>query len=641
LAAGAIALAAAPAGAHALAQSSDPPAGATLQRAPTEVTVTFGEQPDAKLSSLRVLDTGGQDHTTGHTSAVPGHPLELGVAVGPLGKGVYTVSWRTLSRVDGHLAAGTFAFGVGVAPTGTATAAFTARAPLPSAGSVAARWALYLGLMLLVGGVFVGLVCLPALPERLRLLLATGWGLAAVGAAGIAFDAWRRARFPLAKLLSSSIGHQLADRVVPLVVTGVLLGLAYLPLLAHFRRRVVALVGIGALAAMWGDVQGSHAAAARSWRLGRMVIQAVHFAAAGIWVGGLLALLLTVGALAAQERQRAVRRYSTVALACVAVVAASGAQRAYDEVGTLHRLVTAAFGQYVLVKVGLLVILVGLGALNRYRSVPAAARTLRPLRRVAGAETVAFAVVLGITGILQGLAPPSSQAAGSNVKPIVLVGHDFATTTRVRLTISPGTAGFNTFVLTAIDYDTAKPIQATASLRFTLPARPELGGSMLALTAQTAPGTFAASGANLSINGAWNVTVVLQEATGGVEIPFTVTPRVPPEKITVQKNPGLPPLYTLELAGNRSVQTYLDPGHRVPINEFHVTFIGPDGNELAMTGLTVDATPGGRLTVRRLDDIGHFVADLPGAVKGPYRFGVTGTAKTGDTVTGTFTIRVT
>ena len=62
--------------------------------------------------------------------------------------------------------------------------------------------------------------------------------------------------------------------------------------------------------------------------------------------------------------------------------------------------------------------------------------------------------------------------------------------------------------------------------------------------------------------------------------------------------------------------------------------------------LTDTATsPGGGapvpLTVRRLDTIGHFVADLPGAVKGTYHFDVTGTTETGDTIHGVFAIPVT
>ena len=38
-----------PAAAHALRQSSFPDAGATVARAPAEVRVTFGEEPDPRL----------------------------------------------------------------------------------------------------------------------------------------------------------------------------------------------------------------------------------------------------------------------------------------------------------------------------------------------------------------------------------------------------------------------------------------------------------------------------------------------------------------------------------------------------------------------------------------------------------------
>jgi Copper resistance protein D len=394
---------------------------------------------------------------------------------------------------------------------------------------------------------------------------------------------------------------------------------------------------------MWGDVEASHAAGAHTLRLLRMADQWAHFAAAGVWAGGLVVLLATIGAIPKDERLRAARRFSGAALVCVVVIAATGFQRAYDEVGSLHSLAHAAFGQYVLVKIALLAALVGLGALNRYRSIPAVSNSTRPLRRVGGIELVALAAVLVATGILQGLAPPTS-VAGPAVHPLVLSGHDFGTTVRVTLTITPGLTGFNQFSLKAVDFDTGKPVEDSASLRFVLPSRPDLGSSTLTLS-RTKPGLYVAQAANLSIDGTWTVDVELQGPAGGIEIPFTVTPRRPPQKIVVApQRKGLPTLYTLELSGNRSAQTYLDPGHP-GFNEFHVTFIGSDGNEMPMTAVTAAATPPGAttaapMTVRRLDAIGHFVADLAGAIKGSYRFNVNGTTGTGDTIAGTFTITV-
>jgi copper transport protein len=641
--AGTLLLAAAPASAHALAQSSDPPMNSSVNQPPTEIKVTFGETPDPKLSQLRVLDSSGQNHATGKTVVFPGDPKTLEVRVGPLAKGVYTVSWRTVSAVDGHLASNSFAFGVGVTPTGvTATATSAAKSPTPSTLSVVARWLFYAGLMGLVGGAFVGLVCYESIPRRLGAAVVAAWALGVVGAGLVTIDARQAAGLAWSMLWGSSLAHQLLWRAIPLAVVLILIGVGW-RMSGRGRRAVLGLVGIAGLVAMWGDVEASHAAASHSLRLLRMADQWAHFAAAGIWVGGLAVLLVTIGGAAQDQRLRAATRYSLAALCSVIVVAGTGFQRAYDEVGSLHGLFHTGFGQFVVAKIALFGLLLGLGAVNRYRSVPGAVRSTRLLQVVGRTELLLVAGVLAATGIIQSLAPPATAAASPTIRPLVLTGHDFGTTVKVKLTVSPDTAGFNQFTLSAVDYDTAKPITATASLAFTVPSKPDLGSSSLPLIA-TKPGVFTANGANLSINAAWSVVLTLQRPSGGVQIPFTVTPRLPPEKIVVEPGSGVPTTYTLELAAKESVQTYLDPGHP-GFDEFHVTVIGADGQELQMSDMAVTATAPNAsavpLTVRKLDPIGHYVADIPRAVKGSYQFHIVGTT-TADhsTIEGTFTIPV-
>jgi copper transport protein len=630
--------------AHALRQSSFPDAGATVAKAPTEVRVTFGEQPDPGLSSLRVLDSGGHDETVGKTDPVPGQPLTLRVSVGPLPDGVYTVSWRTVSQVDGHLAAGTFAFGVGIAPTSAAASAGAAQAPGPSGVNVAARWLLYLGLMLLVGGAVVALGCFGEASGSFIAVLAVGVAAGAAGATGVAVDQLHSAGLPLSRLFDSPFSHPLLARLVPVVAAGAVVVAVALIGGGRLRRAGVALAGILGVVSMWGDVEASHVAAAHSWRFGRMAVQCLHFAAAGVWIGGLVTLLVGLRRTAPGERATPVRRFSALALGAVALLAATGLERAIDEVGSVHRLVTATFGRYVLLKAALLLVLVVLGAFNRYRSVPAVGRTLRPLRLLARTELLLVAAVLVATGFLQGLAPPASVAAPAVVRPVVLTGHDFGTTVRVEVDVSPGTAGFNQFRVTLRDYDSGAPVDATAvSLRFRLPARPDLGESTLALPS-AGSGIYTAQGANLSIDGTWALTVAVQRPSGGTEVPLTLTTRQPPERLDVQRFIGAPTLYTLHLPDGRSVQVYLDPGKvGVRVNEFHVTVVGPDGTELAVRDLSVSATPPGSavaatLPVRRLDPLGHFVADVLNAVAGPYRFDVDATATTGEQIQGHFTI---
>src|SRR5207247_4188275 len=111
-------LLAVPAQAHALVRRSDPASGAILSQAPKAVTVTFTEPPDPGLAVIHVIDSNGRDVEAGKAQPVPGSPLELRVPLIPLPGGVYTVTWRVVSRTDGHVTAGSFSFGIGVSPVG-------------------------------------------------------------------------------------------------------------------------------------------------------------------------------------------------------------------------------------------------------------------------------------------------------------------------------------------------------------------------------------------------------------------------------------------------------------------------------------------------------------------------------------------
>ena len=93
----------------------------------------------------------------GKATPVPGNPAILTIRVQNMTKGVYTVTWRTVSKVDGHLASGSFNFGVGVVPKAGTTAA-SGSSPPPSLQAVAGRWLFDAGLLVLIGAAFVGML---------------------------------------------------------------------------------------------------------------------------------------------------------------------------------------------------------------------------------------------------------------------------------------------------------------------------------------------------------------------------------------------------------------------------------------------------------------------------------------------------
>src|SRR5438309_6452590 len=157
-------IAAPPALAHALLRQSEPPDGAALDVPPDRIVITFTEEPEPALSLIKVVDRSGREAAGGPVRTVAGQPLNLHLQLAPLPKGIYTVTWRTVSRVDGHVTGGAFAFGSGIVPAGTTP---QPAAPPPPVLDVVVRWMLYVGVSAFVGAAWVSPVAPPTIASRL------------------------------------------------------------------------------------------------------------------------------------------------------------------------------------------------------------------------------------------------------------------------------------------------------------------------------------------------------------------------------------------------------------------------------------------------------------------------------------------
>jgi copper transport protein len=623
------------ASAHALPQSAIPAEGAEVQIAPTFVEITFGEEPDPRLSSITVVNGSGLSVDAAPTLAVPGHPLELEVALEHVGAGVYTVIWKTVSEVDGHLATGAYAFGVGVSATSANThASRSVVSPPPSVLAVLGRWLFFIGLMGIVGVASTCLVALRDIPRFATRALIAMWLGAAVGVAALIEAEREAAGIGWAVVFSTSLGTIVVERIVTLAVTAV--GVAAVVALHATARRIgLAIAGAGAAASMWVDVAASHAGA-QAPVAANLLAQWAHIVASGVWIGGLLVLIVAVRGQPSEVKGLAVRRFSTTAGIAIVVVALTGTFRAVIEVGSIGQLFSTAFGVLVLVKVGLFVVLACLGAVNRFGNVPRASSVLRGLRRVASTEIVIGTAVVLVAAALVNVAPPLASAAPATAAQstqLVVSGSDFATTVKVRLAVSPGTAGFNEFRLRVADYNTGATVKATSvQLEFTQPLRPQLGQSTLTLKRQP-DGTFAARGGNLAIAGIWEVAVIIENAQRSTEVHLQLATITPASIVTAVRFSGLPTLYSIHLQNGWLVQVYIDPD-KAGADEFHVTFFtsSNETSEIPIATTTIGMTqPGGTPTIlvsRRLDPVGHFVADAT-VPAGASRFDIIATTETG------------
>jgi copper transport protein len=266
-------------------------------------------------------------------------------------------------------------------------------------------------------------------------------------------------------------------------------------------------------------------------------LDVVHVLAMSVWIGGLVALLFVVPAatrcLDPPERSRLLAavlvRFSPIALACVVALAATGVVQALIDMGwSLSALTDTPFGRAVLIKVALLAVLVGLGAVNRHRVVPGLRRLAdggeppgaagRLLRRTLRGEVALLVVVLGVTSALVSYAPPVATASGpvsrtTRMGPIEL-----------QTTVDPARVGANTMHVYLFDAKSGAAYTRTKELtvKAALPSKRIAG---LAVTMhQAGPGHYVADAFQLVPAGDWQISVTdrvsdFDEYTGTLKVP--------------------------------------------------------------------------------------------------------------------------
>jgi copper transport protein len=412
--------------AHAYIITSEPAQNARVDAA-RFVAISFDEPIALESQSpLVVRDARGADIPCAHGASLDPNDATRVVCTfaQPLPKGAYTAEWRVTSA-DTHVVHGTFGFGVGEAAGGSSTS--RSRSIYDPSGTLAtlARWlslggtALAFGALLLVVGVVREAVFSDALHPavgalrractnlaRLGAVIALGGnalGLIVQTAAATGTDALHVPAHMSEVMLGSLWGSAWCVRVGALLVVAI----------ARRRSPVVALAA-SVIVLISISVAG-HASAAGASVASAVLITAdfVHAAGASAWAGGMAALAVGLSASFAHVEEplrtafvrRTIARFSTVAIASVAAILATGVVASIAHLGSLAALVETTYGRIVVAKIVLLVPLLALGFAH-YRQGQDRATRADFAASVSGEAIVAFSVI-GLSALLGGLAPPN------------------------------------------------------------------------------------------------------------------------------------------------------------------------------------------------------------------------------------------
>ena len=403
-----------PARAHAALVSSSPAAGDTLATAPTQLVLRFSEPIDAASSRVELIAPGRHAFVLALTRD-PTSVAGLVASLPPLAPGGYRVEWRTLSA-DGHPVDGSFVFFVAdaagsVTPAAAAPPAPEERVAVPRTPWLAAALrGMGVGALAASAGVLLMLLLSGSPAERGMERLATGLSVAAVvllAAHALAWAAYARDPFGNETLLH------------PLTATnpgkGELLRLGFALMvvwaLALARRPEFAIV-LAACAVVATGVTGHAAAIHPAWSI---PAKTLHVGALAVWAGGLAVLAATTRA--GDEFRATALRASSLALAAVAVLLASGVVQTLLVSPGLGRLLRSTYGAVLIAKLIGMAVLVAIGARNRYRLVPRlpADDARVALRRSVRVELAVMLLVLLAAGLLAYVPVPRAPYAPAAV----------------------------------------------------------------------------------------------------------------------------------------------------------------------------------------------------------------------------------
>ena len=518
---GVLALGTGIASAHATVVSSTPADGQSLATSPKEISITFSEPVTTVSGGLSVLNADGNHVDAGKSQVTNGRTLVSEIPQ-TLSDGTYVATYRVLSA-DGHPVSGSLLFGVGSGAVDRSAQPQSSgdrlweiiggisRALMYLAAFIAAGVAFFLAFIhdhdddrwRIVPFVRIGsiLALFSAIVVMSQAALLTGKGAGAVTDTNVLRD-----------VLNQNLGWSLALLMI---------GLAAVHLSTDITKKVVSqsLALYGGLAvtvsfAVWGH------ATELAPRAVSLAADAVHATAAALWLGGLIGLIMVLSLRSAETvRSTAgiISRFSLMAFWSVLALAIAGLTLTLiGSNASLHAIVTTTWGQLVLAKVGLTLIVVIIAAWNRRTLVPSLTTPTETtndlsvrwatLRRTVRTEALLLVVVVCLTAILVNVPPARTAVVPKAARFDVTKRVDTGT---VELSVDPAVVGPNTVVARYAD-GTGQPLNVANSMTIEF-SQPSAG--LEPITRQvpaSEPGVFTIQGNELSIPGTWTVTIAVR-----------------------------------------------------------------------------------------------------------------------------------
>jgi copper transport protein len=538
---------------HASLVDSSPAPFSSVQATPREVVVYFSEPIEISYSRITVLSAGGSHVDMGDAHHVAGDTSTLAVSMQPgMPEGVYTVTTRVLSAVDGHVTDGAFTFGIGVTPTGGEGPSGAPSSILQPTES-ASRFPGMVGQVIVVGAAFGSLWLwkplerVPwlagafsaqrhAIDRNMVRLVIIGTGLVIGSNVAIIVVQANDIGAGIPEAIATKFGNIWTTRMIE---SSILMIIAFFVLrrmtrtgAPPSRAEMLAILVMG-IAVLVTSSLIAHGAA--TGEVAAILLDFFHNAAASIWIGGLILMgFVAVPKILAMADERAraaaisilIPRFSTIVVTILGLSLITGPLLLFLIESDLSLTLASMYGRILLIKLGLAGAMVAMGAYSQFviqkRAVLATtagpsvqpagyARFAKSLKAEAG---IGVALLLMVSLMANSALPAGEfpqygrqdeQAAFAD-RPVQTTYEQtlYTPAGKARLSIDPFVVGQNKFVLAFFDPDGSPADVSSATIKLT---QVERGIGPISIdAARQQDGTFLANAA-FSLPGRWSIQV--------------------------------------------------------------------------------------------------------------------------------------
>ena len=467
--------------AHPFTEATDPLQASNVPAGVQQVVVHYSEAIEIDFSALKVFDGSGEQIDNKDTSYFEGEE-SLIVTTPPLEDGVYTVTSKVLSKVDGHLVDYAFVFAVGdviIDPAILEQQGSSETLFFPEAG---ARFPGLVGQTIVLGAVIASFFIwstqrkdfvkekLDELEQKFhrKLLSITGVGVILVFASNIimlAVQTWRLETSAYEVLLTS-FG---TTWIIRMGITVALLGSWFiLERKANHSRIAVIPVLILSLVLIGTTTMIGHGAA--SEQPVAIALDYVHNLVSAVWIGGIIffgfILLPSLTCLDDSRKEKMsllfIPRFSVMIVIALGIVIISGPMLLWFLESDVGLLTESTYGRLILVKIALALAMIVFGGYYQFKVQKNAEKNLnssitvyKKLCRSLKVEAALGITLLGVVALLANGTLPAGEIQQVSAQEVTY-GYqtsEFSENAKFDIEIFPFNPGQNTISVMVYDLE--------------------------------------------------------------------------------------------------------------------------------------------------------------------------------------------